>query len=145
MDRFGELGRRLLADGNIELVIVGGPGDLEYATLLTQAWGDGIVAAGQLDIYEMSALIGMSDLYIGLDTGTTHLASAVGARILALFSDHNWPGEWDPLAPKHKVIYNHVPCSGCQKMVCPVQGHPCMTGISVDQVYAVAKEMLDKP
>ncbi|MBS1723387.1 MAG: glycosyltransferase family 9 protein [Armatimonadetes bacterium] len=142
IERFEDLGRRLAETGQVELIVTGGPGEKAVGEHLVQAWGQGLVAAGVFAIHDMAALLGMSDLYIGLDTGTTHLAATVDAPILALYADHTQPGEWAPMGKQSEVMTHRVACGGCRGFDCSVQGHPCMAGLTVDMVLQRAKERL---
>lgn len=142
VERFQDLGKRILSEQLAEIVVVGGPAEKTIGEGLTKAWNDGIVAAGSFDVLSMASLLTHADLYLGLDTGTTHLAAAVDAPIIGLYSEHNPRGEWDPMGNGHTILRHHVPCQVCRQMVCPVQGHPCMTGITVDQVWQAVKERL---
>lgn len=143
MENFEVLGRELYETGKVEIVITGGPGDISIAEKLIRFWGGGIVAAGQFGIHEMAALISWSDLYIGLDTGTTHLAAAVCAPILGIYADHTQPGEWDPMGNTAKLLVSREPCGGCRGFQCKTAGHPCMTNLSVDVVLNQALQMLE--
>ncbi len=143
LDRFQELGRRLLDTGQVELLVTGGPADKLDAERLTTSWGDGIVAAGEFGIHDMGAILSLTDLYIGLDTGTTHLAAAVRANILALYADNNQPGEWSPMVDSYEIVSHRVPCGGCRINTCKVTGHPCMAGITVDRVFEAALKRLE--
>lgn len=145
LDRFAELGKRLSDSGVAEVVVTGGPGDRETAESLVAAWGSGAVAAGHFGIHDMGALLSLSDLYIGLDTGTTHLAAAVDARILALYADHAQPGEWDPMGSRTSLLLNRVPCGGCRGFDCKTEGHPCMNQFTADSVFNRAYELLAQP
>ena len=142
LDRFEAVGRDILGSGSAEVMVVGGPDEREPAERLVATWGEGIVAAGAFDVHGSAALLRMADLYLGLDTGSTHLASAVGTRIVGLYSDHNQPGEWDPLGEGHQVVSHRVPCGGCRSMECAQPGHPCMTGIEVAPVVDALKVKL---
>lgn len=141
-ENFQELGERITKGGLAEIVIVGGKAEAEMGERLTNFWGEGMVAAGQFGVFEMAALLSHADLYVGLDTGTTHMASAVNAPIVALYSDHHQPGEWDPLGRGHTVIMHRVPCQGCHLVTCNVPGHPCMTGITVEEVVQAVQSRL---
>ena len=44
-----------------------------------------------------------ADVFIGNDAGTTHLAAAIGLRVVALFGPTD-PGIWRPLGPRVHVI-----------------------------------------
>ena len=78
-----------------------------------------------------AALLRGARLYVGPDTSVTHLAAASGCPTLALF------GPTDPAlsAPLGRVaIVRHaVPCAPCFYRACPID-HPCMRGISADEV-----------
>lgn len=143
MENFDALGRMLASDGRVELVVSGGPADRDLANSLTKSWGQGLVAAGDFGLHEMGALLAQCDLYVGLDTGTTHLAGAVGAPILLLASDHTQPGEWDPMGNTTTTLIHRVPCGGCRTMECHQPGHPCMTSITVPDVYETVLSKLE--
>src|SRR5260370_42318351 len=51
-------------------------------------------------LYELACWIAGARLYIGNDTGTTHLAAATGVPVVAIFGPSN-PGGW---APRGKIV-----------------------------------------
>lgn len=144
MERFEELGRRILQSEDMELVVIGGPAEREMGEHLLKAWGSGINAAGQLSVMGSAALIGRSRFLVGLDTGTTHLAAVLGIPCVALYADRDPPGQWEPLGDRHILLQNHVPCGGCRAKDCPVPNHPCMTGIRVEQAWAAVQKVSDR-
>jgi heptosyltransferase-2 len=129
------LGARLIADGRAEVVVVGGPNEAELGRALVGTWGDGISAAGALSPLGSAVLLEHAELAIGFDTGTTHLASAVGTRCVAIYGSREHPGRWDPLGFGHQVLRQDVPCAGCCLRECPLPGHPCMELHTVDDVW----------
>ena len=143
IERFEEIGRRLISLG-MEIIIIGGPAEKEAGDRLVSAWGQGINAAGQFSVIGSAALISKCCLLLGLDTGTTHLAAALGVPCVALYADRDAPGQWEPLGESHLVLRHPMPCGGCGVDLCPVPGHPCMTGIHVDQVWAAVQEILGR-
>jgi hypothetical protein len=34
-----------------------------------------------------------------------------------------------------------VPCAGCRARSCPVEGHPCLSGVSVGEVVAAVDRL----
>ena len=140
MERFEEIGRRLLARG-IEPIVIGGPVERAMGDRLLAAWGGGSNAAGQFSVMGSAALLSQCRFLVGLDTGTTHLAAALGVPCVALYADRDPPGQWEPLGEGHVLLHRPVPCGGCRAFNCPVPDHPCMTGISTEQVWAAIEEV----
>lgn len=140
LDRFVEIGRRLLAAGYLP-VVIGGPAERESARTLTEAWGAGVNAAGEFSVTGTAALLRQCEFLIGLDTGTTHLAASVGLPCIALYADRDPPGQWTPLGEGHVVLTHPVPCAGCGLKDCPMLGHPCMTGITVARAWAAVEQV----
>lgn len=145
LERLEQVGKHLVERGDCELVVVGGLPDLLAARRLVSKWGAGLVAAGQFNLMQSAALLRQCDLLIGLDTGTSHLAAAVGTRCVAIYSGHNWPGRWDPLGTGHFILREPVPCAGCLKRVCPIPAHPCINGILAVRVIAAVDTALSVP
>ena len=142
-DRFVELGSRLIAEGEVEVVVVGGPAERETAETMVKRWGTGLNAAGRFSPLGSAALLSRCSFMIGVDTGTTHLAAAQGIPCLAIYGCREEPGRFYPLGDGHIVLRESVPCAGCRLVMqaCPVEGHPCMTGITVDRVWRELGEM----
>jgi ADP-heptose:LPS heptosyltransferase len=143
IDNFSEIGKRLLSAGNYEIVVLGGGADRAKAASLVHGWGAGINACGELTVTQSACLLSMCSLCLTLDSGPMHLAAAVGTPCVALFSGRDFPGRWDPPGPNHHVIRHAVPCGGCMAENCPLPGHPCMTGITIHQVWESIKAALD--
>jgi ADP-heptose:LPS heptosyltransferase len=135
-ERFLEIARRLLSLESFELVIVGGPAERGLADFLTAGLaGLAIDAAGAFSVPESAALLSRCSLSIGLDTGTTHLAAAVGVPCVVLQSANSFPGHWNPLGENHFIVRAAVPCEGCLQQECPLDDHPCMRNITVDVAW----------
>ena len=139
-ENFIEIGRRLLAEGDCELLIIGGKAEQNIARKLIAVWGAGINAAGEFSVRESGAILSLCDFHFGLDTGTTHLAAVVGTPCFALFHGRDNPGQWFPIGSGHRIIFHPVECAGCRLPVCPVPNHPCMQEISVESVWNALHE-----
>jgi ADP-heptose:LPS heptosyltransferase len=143
LERFIELGRRILSIGSAEILILGGPSDRMAALRLTAELGsDALNAAGQFSVAGSAALLSQCQLLVGLDTGTTHLAAAVGVPCVVIQSANSYAGHWDPLGESHTVVRRDVPCAGCLCSECPVEGHPCMSDITVDEVWQIVERAI---
>lgn len=142
IENFIELGRDIVAAEDCELIVVGGKAEFDLGEKILTEIGEGINAAGKFGVRDSAVLLSLCDLYIGLDTGTTHLAYAVGIPTLGIYGERNNPGQWFPLGEKNTVVSRPVPCSGCRLFECPISEHPCMTGISTETVISKFREFI---
>lgn len=55
------------------------------------------------DLYELARWLAAARLYIGNDSGITHLAAAVGTPVLAIFGPSD-PNVWAPRGPNVRVV-----------------------------------------
>jgi ADP-heptose:LPS heptosyltransferase len=141
-ERFRELMQRLIDQYDVWPVVFGGPDDAALGQELTSQWGRGYVAAGKLGVREGLAALERCALYIGNDTGTLHMAVAVGVKCIGLYSARDVPGLWYPYGEGHVVFRYTVPCEGCLKVACIENGMKCILSIRVDEVYAAATRCL---
>jgi ADP-heptose:LPS heptosyltransferase len=105
---------RLIAASDVRVVVTAGPADTEAVAALVQA------AAGRPALQErftmleeallaqLAAVIEQSALYLGNDSGVSHLAAAVGVPTLAVFGPTD-PAVWRPRGPRVRVLGGTVP------------------------------------
>lgn len=98
--------------------------------------------AGQLQLGELAALIGLTPLLISNNTGPVHLAAALGTPVVDLYALTN--PQHAPWKVASRVLYHDVPCRFCYKSVCPEGHHRCLTEVSPSQVVSAALELLQQ-
>lgn len=140
-DNFEEVINKLVQDFKVQPIVFGGIEDIEKAQRLVVKWGTGAIAAGRLNVRESAAALSRCCLYIGNDTGTMHLAAAVGTPCVAIFAAVDYPGRWYPVGEEHRVFRKSVECEGCQSANCFNHGL-CLSLVSPDEVYEAAGEIL---
>jgi len=140
--RFAEVGARLIEHRGIFPIVFGGEEDREKGDRLLTAWESGANAAGILSVREAAAALEFCSLYVGNDTGTMHLAAAVGTPCVAIFAAIDWPGRWYPFGTNNRVFRVPVDCEGCQLPVSKNSGK-CLEMIGVEEVYAACSEILE--
>ena len=143
LERFLEVGAYLKERG-FEIVTVGGPDATRAANAIGSGLGQGIDATAAFSVLESAALFECCRLVVTVDTGPMHLAAAVGIPCIVLMNGRDLPGRWDPAGDHHIILRHPVACCGCQLATCPVEGHPCMTGIGVADVRQAIDEMLER-
>ncbi|MBI3466768.1 MAG: glycosyltransferase family 9 protein [Planctomycetes bacterium] len=123
-------------------VLVGDIRDRGRSRQLAQSSRRTVDCTGQLSLMQLAALLEEADLFIGPDSGPAHVASAMGTPSIVLFSGTNRVDCWRPWGERVRVLRSPVPCSPCHLKVCPLPGHPCMSGIRPADVVEMARQML---
>ena len=144
LDRYREIGRRLIEDGGANVVIVGGGEEAAAGRLIGEGWRAGrwLNLAERLDVLESAEALRRCTFYVGNDTGAMHIAAAVGTRCLGVFAARDVVGAWYPFGENHTVIRKNVACQNCFLSVCTREHLRCLTTISVDEVWAACRRML---
>ena len=109
----------------------------EYFSLIRL---DTITPLTNLSLNELAAVLRKCDLYVGNDSGVTHLAAAVGIPVVALFGPTD-PRVWGPRGDKVLTVYKGLECSPCSReKMRGCKNQRCMEEISVEEVYRRIKE-----
>jgi len=140
--RFAEVVERLIKNRGMFPVVFGGPQDTEKCDRLVERWQTGLNAAGRLSVRESAALLRRCTLYLGNDTGTMHLASAVGVPCVAIFSAADRAGQWEPFGDNNRLLRKQVECEGCGLEICCYK-NMCLDLISPEEVYAACVAILE--
>jgi ADP-heptose:LPS heptosyltransferase len=128
-----------LADAAVGVVVTGGPG--ETALTARVAGTAALDLGGRTSFAELAELLaGAAALVVG-NTGPAHLAAAVGTPVVSLFAPIVPPHKWRPWRVPHELLFRKLPCAGCRARTCPVDGHPCLSGVGVDEVLAALSRL----
>jgi heptosyltransferase III len=151
----------------LKLVLSGGPAqeEIDYVgNIQRQLPEDTINLAGQVSLAQLAYIIAQAKLYIGPDTGITHLAAATGIPVIALYGPTN-PVKWAPFPYGYQATVNPfdkkgsqhvnniyllqgegdcVPCEleGCDRHQ---QSHSrCLDNLSPDGIKSLVRQLLNK-
>ena len=114
-----------------QVVVVGGKAESEFARMLQHRFAGRVFsAAGELSVLGTGGILKRARVLLGLDTGTTHLAAAVGCPTITAFAAQDVEGKWVPIGRNHIVIRTNVACAGCKLKHCDKIRHHCMEEIS---------------
>ena len=141
------LGRLALDRGDLRIVLVGGAGDTARARQITGglAWPNLADWTGRLSIAELAAIAERAAVFVGADSGPAHLAAAVRAPVVVLFSGTNDARMWKPVGPEVTVLRQPVDCAPCHCRECPLADHPCMQGLKPERVVQAIVRLLSSP
>ena len=143
-ERFASIGDRLVQHFNAQVLIFGGPKDVELVNTVCNLMNEpAIPFAGTLQIRQLAACIEKCDLFLTNDTGPMHIAAAVGTPTLALFGPGNHI-RFQPLGDVHTIIRHDVPCSPCKQFTDKCKDNICMKQITVDEVWGSISKILNR-
>lgn len=133
---------RLLTERGRRVVLTGGPGERLLTRAITREAPGAIDLAGACSLPQLAAVLaGASAVVVG-NTGPAHLAAAVGTPIVSLFSPVVPAVRWRPYGVPQRLLGDQeAPCRGSRARICPVPGHPCLAGVTPDEVVSAALEL----
>jgi ADP-heptose:LPS heptosyltransferase len=102
------------------------------------------VSARNLPLANLAALIARADIYLGNDSGITHLAAAVGIPTVALFGPSN-ANKWRPRGQQVVILRHALECAPCGSTIMKNCRHrSCLGGLEpaqvIQQLSALARE-----
>jgi ADP-heptose:LPS heptosyltransferase/tetratricopeptide (TPR) repeat protein len=98
----------------------------------------------RLPFDDFDAFLSFCTVFVGNDSGPSHLASLRGANVVNLYmARHNW-NEWGH-ENKGYIISRRVPCAGCNILHDPEEcgkGFACIVNISPEEVFRTVMEFV---
>ena len=143
VDRWAALMRRIRS--NADVVILGGPADLEVARSIAEAsGGTAASAAGLFSLTGTAALLKRSRALVSCDTGVLHLATAVGTPVVGLYGPTVEQFGFFPYRARATQLQRDLSCRPCSTHggpVCPLGHHRCMTELLPEDVAAAVASL----
>jgi len=140
-ERYADLASRLVSKRGASVLVTWGPREEQLARRAAEGAGEAVRMAPRLThLQQLTALLSRADLFIGSDTGPMHMASALNVPAVALFGPKD-PVQTGPYRSRSEVVTAPVSCRPCRRRRCA--DPRCMTGISVEQVFAAACRVID--
>lgn len=103
-----ELGKRLTADFNYQLLLTGSASEKNLTAEIQQGIGPGAFSiAGLLNLDELICLIKEAPLLISVNTGPVHIAAATQTPVIVLYAQTN--PQHTPWKTPNKVLFFEVP------------------------------------
>jgi ADP-heptose:LPS heptosyltransferase len=105
-------------------------------------WSQVAPVARNLDLAELAALLSLADVYLGNDSGVTHLAAAVGAEAIVLFGPTD-AAAWAPRGETAHLLSLGVECSPCNRTAmksCPHR--KCLTALPARDILSILHDIL---
>jgi lipopolysaccharide heptosyltransferase I len=139
-ERFGRLADELWSHYGLHSLVTHGPGEAELAGTVLQSSQSGKVRAVNVSLKGFYELAKRAQVYVGGDTGPTHLAIAAGAPIVGLFGPTEWWRNGSLRAADICVERVDIDCrTDCHRRAC--SKWICMD-IEVERVFQAVEQRL---
>ena len=145
LENFVPLAEWLASEWKLVPIVLLGPGERELRAEAASAFGGfrppAVVVEG-LDLRQLAALLSQARLFVGHDTGPTHVAAAAGCPVVEIFGSST-PVYWRPWATPSRVVLNEFACRPCRGDRCYAFDEPrCILSVTVEQVKQACRELL---
>jgi len=135
-----ELTKKLTAE-NRQIVLVGSTSSRAIAEAIMTGLKLNLVdLVGKLTLEEVPPILARCQVFVGNDSGLTHLANLLGVPVVALFGPTD-PETCGPVLPPVSILKKSVPCAPCSYKTCPYD-HRCLNNIQPDEVYQAVRNFL---
>lgn len=142
-EEYAQLADRLVENLGASVILTWGPGERKTAEKVRALMKSPcVVSCPTESLKQLAAIYEHCHLYIGGDTGPTHIASLVGVPVVVIY------GPTDPVvnAPYQGTpsvqVRKSVPCSPCRDRNC--QKLECLKAVSHEDVLKAAMDLLMK-
>lgn len=139
-EKFGQLADKLFETHGLKSVISFGPNEESLAKQAITASKSGQVFAANPSLRGFFALAKRAKIYVGGDTGLTHLAVAAKCPIVGIFGPTEWWRNGSPFPDDICVERNDIGCrENCHRRTC---GNWICLDISVETVFRAVQKRL---
>ena len=134
-DHFAVLAKFILKNAGNKIILFGADDEKDLGRELCEHLsfherGRIINIIGQTSIKELGALLQRCSYLVTGDTGTMHVAAAVGTRVVALFYGPAYPFETGPYGDGHLVVWPDIDCAPCTRPSDCRAGFRCLEAIT---------------
>ena len=146
-EKYAELSDKILKELGGQIVIFGGPDDIEAAAKVEKNMKQrAINIAGKTTIKHLAASIKRCRVFITNDSGPMHIAAAMNIPVVAIFGPTIKQFGFFPYSKNAVVIEKNVSCKPCSPhgpSKCPEKYFECMNKITVDEVFDAVKKQYE--
>ncbi len=137
-ERFAALADALERQGH-QVLLIEGPADVESIEAVQAQAARLYPVLRETSLRRLAVLLSQGSLFVGADSGVTHLAAITGVPTIALFGPTD-PANWAPLGAS-QVIRSCTARATLQGQIRVCDDPACMSAVSVAEVIAVIDQI----
>ncbi len=142
-ERFAAVARHFQERRGMRALVLVGPGEVELGERIAAEGNAIVLSKPVLPLDTLKALVRRGALMVTGDTGPRHLAVAFDRPVVCLMGPND-PNYTNYCMEHTVLIRKDLPCSPCQRKVCPLGHHRCMRDITVEEVIAAGERLLGR-
>jgi ADP-heptose:LPS heptosyltransferase len=145
-ERFANLASYLRKHLGSKILIVLGPAEgpeirKAFETMERQTGDTAPILAKGLSLLQLASVMAGCRIFIGNDSGISHMAAALGLPTVAIFGPTD-AKVWSPRGQRVFVVRKEIPCSPCsQERFFQCQHVECLRGIEIEDVLRGVKRV----
>ena len=134
LEGFAEIAAYLAREHGLQVVLSGGPGEESKLQSVVQRCQEKVAVCAGISVGELLWVLRGAKLFVGNDSGPTHLAAALGIPAVVLFGSSD-AAVWYPWKAPFQRVQNSFDCNPCPGYRCLVFDEPkCILSITAAQV-----------
>jgi ADP-heptose:LPS heptosyltransferase len=132
----------IISEKNLgEVVFLLGPAESDLAPVVKSRSNQGLRVYEISDPISLMQLLRQTKIFIGNDSGVTHLSAFMGVPTVAIFGPAS-PKRWSPVGRATRVLRGAVDCTACfETDAANCEDPKCLNGVSVHMVFKAFKEL----
>jgi heptosyltransferase-3 len=139
---FGQICDYIQTKHGLQIVLTGGPGEEEKLRKVAAHCKLPVTVVHGLSVSELMCMIQAARLFVGNDSGPTHLAAAFQVPVVVLFGSSD-SQVWYPWRTRFQRVQNSYSCNPCPGYRCLVYDQPkCILSITAAQVETAIDAVL---
>jgi len=141
-ERNAELVRRLLSEGH-DVVVTGSACERSLTSYVAGQNCRAVDLGGETTFAEFAAIVRDASVVVTGNTSAAHVAAATQTPVVSIFPPTIPALRFRPWMVEHVLLGDQeAPCAGCRARVCPIEGQPCLSGVTADIVASVVRRYI---
>ncbi|MDO8141231.1 MAG: lipopolysaccharide heptosyltransferase II [Candidatus Brocadiales bacterium] len=139
---YADLADRLIQEHGYSIIFTWGDQEYEIVEeIVSFMHYQATIACKTASVKQFIALLQHAHLFVGGDTGPTHIASCIGIPTIAIFGPKD-PVIYAPYNDNAVVVRKDIPCSPCEKRTC--DHVTCINSVTPDDVFDAVSKLKKK-
>ena len=139
---FAEIADYLSSRFGLSVILTAGPGEEGKLKIVQERSQSKPKVLASLTISELAWIFRSASIFVGNDSGPTHLAAALSVPVVVLFGSSD-SALWSPWKTPYRIVQNPFDCNPCPGYHCLVYDEPrCILSITSTQVKLAIDALL---